>query len=91
MNKKIHVVISGRVQGVWLRASTKDQALQLGIKGWVKNTSDGKVEAVFEGEENKLNEMLSWCKSGPQHAHVTNIKIKFIEPLEEFKEFNIIY
>jgi acylphosphatase len=91
MKKKVHVLISGRVQGVWFRASTRNQALQLGIKGWVKNTSDEKVEAVFEGEEDKIKKMILWCKSGPKHAHVTNIKINHDESLEDFKKFNIIY
>ena len=91
MKTRVHVIISGRVQGVWFRASTKDTAIQLGLKGWVKNTSDGKVEAVFEGEERKVNEMISWCHVGPSLAKVTDVKIKTEESTEEFEEFNVIY
>jgi acylphosphatase len=91
MKTRVHVILSGRVQGVWFRASTKDKAIQLGLKGWVKNTSDGKVEAVFEGEERKVNEMISWCKVGPSLAKVTDVKVKTEEFTEEFEDFNVIY
>lgn len=84
-------MISGRVQGVWYRACTKDMAEQLGIKGWVKNTSDGKVEAVFEGEENSVEKMLAWCHEGPRLANVTEVKVNSERSTGEFEGFNIIY
>jgi acylphosphatase len=74
MKTQIHVVISGRVQGVWYRASTKTKADELGLTGWVKNTTKGDVEAVFEGEEPVVNEMITWCWKGPPLAQVTTIK-----------------
>lgn len=83
--------MSGRVQGVWFRANTKDKAEQLGLKGWVKNTKSGKVEAVFEGEEAIVKEMLEWCNKGPRLANVNEVKIDFEKSTEEFDEFNIIY
>jgi acylphosphatase len=92
MNLQIHVIISGRVQGVWFRASTKEKAEQLGLTGWVMNTRDGKVEAVFEGEENFLQEMLSWCHQGPPHSRVENVEIKKQSPKSnDFNDFSIRY
>jgi acylphosphatase len=75
MKTQLHVIISGRVQGVWFRVSTKEKADQLGITGWVKNNNDGNVEALFEGEKKNLQEMISWCHNGPSNAIVENVKI----------------
>jgi acylphosphatase len=75
MKTRVHVVISGQVQGVWYRASTKEKAEELGLTGWVKNTMDGNVEAIFEGDELKVNEMIAWCHKGPPLAQVTDMKI----------------
>ena len=88
---RAHVFISGRVQGVFYRASTKDKAEQLGLKGWVRNTSDGEVEAVLEGEEIIVKEMIAWCKNGPKFADVSNVKVEYKKFLNEFKEFIITY
>jgi acylphosphatase len=60
MKTQMHVVISGRVQGVWFRASTKEKADELGLTGWVKNNSKGDVEAVFEGDESAVREIIAW-------------------------------
>ena len=75
MITQVHVIISGRVQGVWYRAGTKQKAQELGLTGWVKNTVDGNVEAVFEGDESMVDEMVAWCRVGPPLAQVTNVKI----------------
>jgi acylphosphatase len=75
MKIQVHVVISGQVQGVWYRASTKEKAEELGLTGWVKNIAHGNVEAVFEGEESSVNEMIAWCRKGPPLALVTDVKI----------------
>jgi len=91
MKTKVHVWISGRVQGVWFRANTRDKATQLGLKGWVKNTSDGNVEAVFEGEKDKVKEMISWCHVGPKLAKVVEVKVNYEETTGDLGEFNIIY
>jgi acylphosphatase len=72
---QVHVVISGQVQGVWYRASTKQKAEELGLTGWVKNTAQGNVEAVFEGDESTVNQMIAWCRKGPPLAQVTDVKI----------------
>ena len=85
------VIISGRVQGVFFRANTKQKAEQLGITGWVRNTSDGKVEAIFEGDENSVKEMISWCRHGPSLARVDNINIKENKATSEYTDFKIKY
>ena len=76
MEKNVHILISGKVQGVWFRANTRQKAEQLNIKGWVRNTSDGKVEAIFEGKQDNIKEMLDWCRQGPPLAKVEDIKIE---------------
>jgi acylphosphatase len=71
---RAHVYIRGKVQGVFFRASTKDQASMLGLKGWVKNCLDGDVEAVFEGEKAAVDNIVNWCKKG-QAAHLLQIRM----------------
>jgi len=83
-------MISGRVQGVWYRASTKQKAQRLGLTGWVKNTADGTVEAVFEGEESTVYEMIAWCRVGPPLAQVTDVKIIQKRVCSEFTGFTIL-
>lgn len=68
--QRLEACISGRVQGVWFRASTREEALRLGLDGWVRNLPDGRVEAVFEGEAAALETMLAWCRVGPPGARV---------------------
>ncbi len=91
MKKTVRVIISGKVQGVWYRASTKQMAEKIGITGWVRNTSEGNVEAMFEGEEDLVNEMIEWCNQGPPLARVDNLTIENIENKEKFDGFNIKY
>jgi acylphosphatase len=91
MKIRAHVLISGRVQGVWYRASTRDKAEQLGLTGWVKNTFGGNVEAVFEGEKSAIKEMIAWCHKGPTLANVTDVKVDYEKSTSEFEGFDIIY
>ncbi|OKY77916.1 MAG: Acylphosphatase AcyP [Candidatus Methanohalarchaeum thermophilum] len=91
MSKRVHVFISGRVQGVGFRASTRREARTKGVKGWVKNLADGRVEAVFEGENEKVDEMIEFCKEGPRAASVDDLEINEEDYKEEFKEFKISY
>ena len=91
MDIRAHVFISGRVQGVFYRASTKNMAEQLGLKGWVRNTSDGLVEAVFDGEETAVKDMISWCHKGPRSAEVSDVTVDYTKFLGEFEEFCITY
>ena len=91
MKSSVHVFISGRVQGVWFRANTKQKAEMLGLTGWVRNTDDGRVEAVFEGEENNVDEMIKWCYKGPSLAKVIKVDVKKQNEINEFDCFSIKY
>lgn len=91
MDEKVHVLISGRVQGVWFRATTKKKADQLGLTGWVRNTSDGRVEAVFEGKESLIEQMLDWCHEGPPLAKVKTVDLSKEPATHEFNTFSIRY
>jgi acylphosphatase len=89
MKKRVHIIIKGRVQGVFFRANTAEQADTLGLTGWVKNTFDGNVEAVFEGDEASVNEMVAWCRKGPPLARVTDVQITTEPYAGEFTTFSI--
>lgn len=69
----IHCFVSGKVQGVWFRASTIAEAQKLGLTGWVRNLSDGRVEVLACGEKEKINQLYSWLKRGPELAEVTDL------------------
>lgn len=73
--KAIRIVVSGRVQGVCYRASTREQAERLGVAGWVRNLPDGDVEVYAEGQRSALTELAKWCERGPDFAHVANIQV----------------
>ncbi|AHY45951.1 Acylphosphatase [Rubrobacter radiotolerans] len=73
--KRAHVYVSGEVQGVFFRDSARSEAEDRGVSGWVQNLPDGRVEAVFEGEPEKVDEMVRWCKSGPAWAKVTSVEV----------------
>jgi acylphosphatase len=85
------MVVSGRVQGVFFRQNTLSKAKELGVFGWVKNLSDGRLEAVFEGEKKKVEEIVSWAEKGPVSAEVSDIKVKWQEYKGEFKGFKLKY
>lgn len=87
--KRAHVIITGRVQGVFFRALAKEKALELGIVGWIKNTADGGVALVAQGEEVQLQAFLQWCRKGPPRADVEHVNIQFQKTLEKFKGFKI--
>lgn len=84
-----HVYISGRVQGVYFRDSTREQALILGINGWVRNLPDGRVEAVFQGDDDKIQKMLEWCRQGSPMSRVEDVQVEDITELPEYKGFRI--
>jgi acylphosphatase len=86
---RLKLVISGRVQGVCYRWFTRDTAVDLGLTGWVRNLPDGTVEAVVEGERDKLEQLLGWCRRGPDLARVTDIQAEWEEGTGEFQDFSI--
>lgn len=85
--KKLHAYISGRVQGVWYRASTQRTAKSLGLVGWVRNLTDGRVELVASGDEAQLKKLLDWCYQGPELAEVTQIDVSWSDASEPFDDF----
>jgi len=88
---RVHIFISGRVQGVFFRQNTQKKAKQLEIFGWVRNLSDGRVEAVFEGEKEKVKEMIDWVKKGPIFARVDKTDFVWENFKKEFNNFEIKY
>ena len=87
--KRVHLYISGRVQGVNFRYYTRQQALIFGVRGWVRNLMDGRVEAVFEGDGNSVENMVKWCHDGPRASRVDNVDVYWEEPTGEFSGFDI--
>ncbi len=88
---RVHVVISGRVQGVFFRLETKQAADRYGVFGWVKNQRDGTVAAVFEGPKENVASLLDWCKQGPPLANVKTVDLKWEDYKGEFDSFEITY
>lgn len=89
--KRLHLFISGRVQGVFFRASTRDMARSLGLTGWVRNLADGRVECLLEGEERALVRMLEWCRTGPPGAAPDGLEPTWGEYRGDFRDFRITY
>ena len=88
---RLHIVIEGIVQGVFFRASTIEESCKLGLTGWVKNCSDGRVEAVFEGDIDKIEKIVGWCKKGPPGAEVRNVETVWERATGEYDSFTIKY
>ncbi|MBW2251232.1 MAG: acylphosphatase [Deltaproteobacteria bacterium] len=90
-NVRAHVIISGRVQGVFFRMETLKAAQLYGVSGWVKNKADGTVEALFEGDKNSVDSILKWCRKGSPPAKVENAVVNWEDYTGEFDEFKITY
>jgi len=89
---RVHLKIHGDVQGVFFRAHTIEKAEKLGdITGWVANNADGTVDVVAEGPENKINDLIDWCHSGPSIAHVEKVDAEKLTYTGEFSDFSIRY
>ena len=80
---RVHVRIRGRVQGVFFRAEAQIRAESLGLAGWIRNAEDGSVEAVFEGDEERVASMVDWCRRGPSGARVEDVEVEPEEPTGE--------
>jgi acylphosphatase len=89
--KRIHVYISGRVQGVFFRAETQRTATNLMLTGWVRNMPDHRVEALFEGEDKAVDQMITWCHSGPSLARVDDVIIEDETYTGKLQGFRVIY
>ena len=88
---RAHVLIKGRVQGVFFRAETRSQAYSLGLTGWVRNRWAGSVEVVFEGEDQKVRKMIAWCYKGPPSAVVDDVEVRWEDYKGEFASFSVRY
>ncbi|MBC7130530.1 acylphosphatase [Candidatus Bathyarchaeota archaeon] len=91
MKVRAHVYVSGRVQGVFFRATTRYEASKRGVKGWVRNLPDGRVEAVFEGDKKAVMQLIEFCKRGPPGALVTKVDVIWEPYKGEFGDFRIVY
>ena len=89
--KRIRATIKGRVQGVNFRMETMRAAEKIGVNGWVRNKSDGNVEALIEGDPEKVDQMLEWCRTGPPVAHVTDIDVAEEAYQVDMQGFNVRY
>jgi acylphosphatase len=90
VSERVHLVVSGRVQGVWFRASTRREADRLGLTGWVRNLPDGRVEAVAEGKSELLDDFVRWCGHGPPHARVDGVEETRGAATGEFTTFLVV-
>jgi acylphosphatase len=89
--KRVRVLISGRVQGVFFRAYTRDTAIQEGLSGWVRNLADGRVEAVFEGNADQVDRMIAWCHQGSPGSRVGQVEVHPQPYQGELTSFEIRY
>ena len=89
MMVRAHVFVTGRVQGVFFRSETELQARKRGVKGWVRNLPDGRVEAVFEGEEEGVKKLLEYCDHGPVGARIENVEVVWENYSGEFRDFKV--
>ena len=89
--KRVHVYISGRVQGVFFRAETQRTAKSFNLAGWVRNIADGRVEACFEGKDENVDKMLEWCHIGPPAARVEEVLTEEEPYNGEFRDFSVKY
>jgi len=89
MKVRVRIFVSGRVQGVFFRVETRYEAMKRNVAGWVRNTSGGRVEAIFEGEREDVEKLIEFCRKGPSGARVTKVDVQWEEYSGEFKDFKI--
>ena len=87
--KRAHLFVNGKVQGVFFRACTQEEAQKRTLTGWVRNLHDGRVEALFEGEEKDVQSMIDWCHRGPSHAVVIDVSVEREEYTGEYSDFSV--
>ena len=79
MEQTVHIIVKGRVQGVYYRATARDMAEELGLNGWVRNTPNGDVEAMATGSKEALAKFIDWCRRGPKHAEVKDVVVETVD------------
>lgn len=87
--ERVHLIIHGRVQGVFFRAYTEQEARRLNLTGWVRNCPDGTVEATAEGPKENLQEFYEWCQHGPPAAHIKTVEVTWEKATGEFTDFTV--
>ena len=91
IHKKVHIFITGRVQGVFFRQSTRVMAIKNNVNGWVRNLDDGRVEIVAEGEKQNIDNLETWCKTGPANSRVDEFELVDEDFTGEFENFEVRY
>jgi len=91
MRVRVRVIFSGRVQGVFFRSNAQRFSIEHGIDGWVRNLDDGCVEALFEGEEENVNEVIDLCRHSQPYAHIDSVELSREEPRGDLRGFKIKY
>jgi acylphosphatase len=89
--QRIRIFVTGKVQGVFFRQALKVIAKKNNVYGWVKNLKDGRVEAVLEGDEEKVNRLVEWSHGGPANARVEDVEIRNEKFIGEFSQFDVLY
>ena len=90
-NVRARLIVSGKVQGVWFRVETQKAAVNFGVTGWVRNKSDGTVEAMAEGEKKDVTSLINWCHIGPPISKVKNVHVAWQEYRGGFENFDVKY
>jgi acylphosphatase len=85
------LLISGRVQGVFYRASAREEAIRLGLAGEIRNLPDGRVEAVVEGARERIEEFIAWCRRGPPSAEVDDVGVRWCAASGQFRSFRVAH
>lgn len=85
--RRVRLTASGQVQGVFFRASTRDEARRLGVTGWVRNLADGTVQAEAQGSAEAVDALLEFCRQGPGHAKVTGLRVEDLDPVADERSF----
>ena len=91
VQKQIHIFVTGRVQGVFFRQSTKVMAIKNNAKGWVRNLDDGRVEIIAQGETQDIDNLAHWCKTGPANSRVDEFELSEENISDEFETFEVRY
>ena len=91
IQKRIHIFITGRVQGVFFRQSTRVMAIKNNVNGWIRNLDDGRVEIVAEGETQNIDNLVTWCKTGSANSRVDEFELLNEDSTGEFENFDVIY
>ncbi len=88
-SRHVRLLISGRVQGVWFRASTREVATDLGLRGWVRNLPDGCVEVTAQGPDSQVESLITWCHQGPPGSRVGRVEVSEVEAADEGTGFEV--